>query len=175
ESAALLTSAARTLSSDAAATAVPGRGESDRVRNAGHNIATAVEIATIATTAVADNSRADKSGHFICFSLEFKTEGHLAMSTGRLSQAGPAARLSSDGDSVSKADATSRFCAIAVLRAARRRTYCNVPSTQHPTRYAMEPLTGSSARDSIPRDSKPAGRALASGSSKTRRWASAER
>src|SRR5262249_5783974 len=89
ESAALLTSAVRTLSSDAAATAVPGRGESDCARNAGHNIATAVEIAIIAMTAVADNSRADKSGRFICFSLEFKTEGHLAISTGRVSQAGP--------------------------------------------------------------------------------------
>src|SRR5262249_44901597 len=114
ESAALLTSAVRTLSSDAGATAVPGRGESDCVRNAGHNIATAVEIATIATTAVADNSRADKSGRFICFSRNLKTEGHLAISTGRASRAGPGARLSSDA--IDPRPDVEGKCHLAVLR-----------------------------------------------------------
>jgi hypothetical protein len=46
----------------------------------------------------------------------------------------------------------------------RRRTSCDVPSAQHATRYAIEPLPGSAARDSTLRDSMPA-RALASRSS----------
>src|SRR6516225_5980064 len=62
-------SAPRTLSSDAAATALPGSGESDCVRNADENTASAVETATIAAIAIADKRCADNSRRFICFLL----------------------------------------------------------------------------------------------------------
>jgi hypothetical protein len=49
------------------------------VRSAGEKIASAIETITIAAMAMADQRGTDTSGRFICFSLEFETEGHLAM------------------------------------------------------------------------------------------------